>query len=165
MKNTLPIIALLLSATTITGCASLSSPNRPAYTGADNITSAQPEQLVGIWRVTRLNPVSGTEPQPTIIEYRGDGTVVGSTTIDGEGFGATGPLEFVLSGQWTLDADVVIHQNITMSSKDDSPIGSIISNTINNQKDISGKANIYELSANRIVMLGSDGDAKEYIRL
>ena len=165
MKNKLSIIVLLISATMISSCASLSSPTRPGYTGADNISSAQPEQLIGIWRVNELNPISGSEPQPTIIEYRDDGTVVGNTTFDGEEFGASGPLEFILTGQWTLDADIVIHENIIMSSKDDSPIGSIISNVVNNQKGTSGKANIYELSANRIVMLGSDGDAKEYIRL
>ena len=164
MKKQSIISVFLLTAITLTSCASLSPPGRPGYAGIDNISSAQPGQLIGTWRVTDLNPIAGTEPNQTIIEYRADGSVIGNLRIDGEEFEAIGPIEFELTGQWTLNADTVIHENITMNSKSESEFGSLISNVINQQKGISGQANIYELSPDRIVMLSSDGAAKEYIR-
>ena len=164
MKQALSDILILLSEIARTGCASLSKPERPAYSGADNVSSAQPDQLFGIWQVTELNPIGDSPPQTTVIEYRDDGSVIGNTILEGEEFAAIGPLEFVLEGRWTLNADTLTHEDIKMSSKNDTGIGSIFSNVINNQKGISGQANIYELSADRIVMLGTDGAAMEYIR-
>ncbi len=164
MKIVSTPIALVGATIILASCASLTPPTRPDYTGSDDVQSAQTQQLVGKWAVSELNPLPQTEPQTTLIEYRSDGTVTGLITPSGEGLEALGNLQFELSGNWTLEADVVTHQNITMSSTRDDTLGSMISNMVNNQKGIAGQANIYELSADRIVMVGSDGAAMEYVR-
>lgn len=164
MKKYVFVFLLSLTAMSLAGCASFSTPERPAYSGTDNVNSAQANQLIGTWRVVELNPIANSKQQPTVIEYRADGSVIGTIKLEGEEFAAVGPLEFELTGQWMLDADTVTHADITMKSKSDSEIGSLLSSVINDQKGISGQANIYELSNDRIVMLGSDGAAMEYIR-
>lgn len=160
-----PSLAALIAATiVVSGCASLKPPERPSYTGTDNIQTAKNDQLVGKWTVSELNPLPGTPAQTTVIEYRPDGTVTGLVSSSSEETAALGSLEFQLEGSWVLEADTVSHQNITMNSTRDDALGSMVSKLINRQKGISGQANIFELSDNRIVMVGSDGAAMEYIR-
>lgn len=156
--------AIILSASMLSACASLAPPERPGFSGADTVDSAQAAELVGIWAVTDLNPYPDSEPQSTTIEYRDDGTVAGTLVPQGESSEALGNIQFKLTGDWTLDGDTVIHENITMNSTSDSVMGDLIGRVVNNQKGISGQANIYELSTDRIVMVGSDGAAMEYIR-
>ena len=164
MKHRLSTTITILSAAILSSCASLTTPERPAYRGADLITRAQSTQLLGKWTVNELNPHPRSEPQNTTIEYREDGTIVGTLTPQGESAQALGNLQFAIAGEWTLDDDNVVHQNVTMSSTSDSTMGDLISSMINNQKGISGRANIYELGPNRMVMVGTDGAAMEYIR-
>ena len=164
MKHGLAVTAIILPATILSACASLTPPARPGYSGADTINIAQATQLVGTWAVNDLNPYPNTEPQSTTIEYRDDGTVVGTLIPQGESSDALGNLQFELTGEWTLEGDTVIHQNVTMNSTSDSALGGLIGRVVNNQRGISGQANIYELSTNRIVMVGNDGTAMEYIR-
>ncbi len=164
MKKGLTLLALLSITLAMTACASLKPPERPNYAGPDTVTSAQPAQLVGIWSVTDLNPYPGNGPQDTVIEYRADGSVLGTLTPQGEGADALGNMQFKLAGQWVLSNDVITHQNMTMNSTSDNAFGGIVSKMINKQKGISGQANIHELSPERIVMVGSDGAAMEYVR-
>ena len=164
MKHGLAATAIILSATVLSACASLTPPERPRYAGADSVDSAQPAQLVGVWAVTDLNPYPNSEPQNTIIEYRDDGTVAGTLVPQGESADALGNMQFELTGEWVLDGDTVIHENVTMNSTSDNAVGDLIGRVINKQEGISGQANIYELSTDRIVMVGSDGAAMEYIR-
>lgn len=164
MNSKRTLSALLAAILATSGCASLKPPVRPDYSGSDTVTQAQPAQLVGVWSVTDLNPYPGSDPQLTLIEYRTDGSVVGTVTPQGEGADALGNMQFKLAGQWMLSEDVVTHQNMTMTSTSDSAIGDYVSKLINKQKGISGQANIHELSPARIVMVGSDGAAMEYLR-
>lgn len=163
MKHGLTAV-IILSATILSACASLTPLERPGYTGADTIDTAQATQLIGSWVVTDLNPLPNSEPQSTTIEYRDDGTVLGTLTPQGESADALGNIQFELTGEWVLNGDTVVHQNITMSSTSDSAMGDLLSRMVNNQKGIAGQANIYELSNDRIVMVGTDGAAMEYIR-
>lgn len=163
MKYGLTTTIILLS-TTLSACASLTPLKRPGYTGADTVDTAQATQLIGSWAVTDLNPFPDSEPQSTTIEYRVDGTVLGTLTPQGESADALGNIQFELNGEWLLNGDTVVHQNITMSSTSNSALGDLLSKIVNNQKGIAGQANIYELSTDRIVMVGTDGAAMEYIR-
>jgi len=167
MKIRFLVPALLAGAVFASGCASLAPPERPAYTGPDNISSAQSEQLVGVWLVTDLNPYPNSEQQSTVIEYRSDGSVSGLMELKGEQYeslAAFGDMQFEMSGQWTLEGDTVTHKDIKMKSTKEGGLSTMMANMVNSQEGISGKANIYELSADRIVMMGSDGAAMEYIR-
>jgi len=164
MQVRLPISALLLTTILVTACSSLKAPERPVYTGLDNVDNANPSDLVGTWTVRELNPYSGSEPSTTTIEYREDGTVIGIITPEGEGIEALGKMEFELTGNWTLTDDILSHQDMVMNSTNDNAMGSILSNIVNSRPAISGEANIYELSEDRIVMVGNDGAAMEYLR-
>ncbi|MFK7857978.1 MAG: hypothetical protein AB8B64_04130 [Granulosicoccus sp.] len=164
MKRQSLTIALLLSTLLLAGCSSLKAPVRPDYAGADSVNTANPAQLVGKWSVSDLNPYPNSEPQTTSIEYREDGTVTGIIIPKGEGMAALGNLEFELTGNWTLENDVVSHQNMKMNSTNDNALGGLVSKIVNSRPAISGQANIYELSDNRIVMVGTDGAAMEYVR-
>ncbi len=164
MKLASRLAALLAVTFALSSCATTSQPERPDYTGPDNVQTATGDQLVGKWAVTDLNPYPGSPAQTTLIEYRPDGTVTGAVSPEGEGLEALGNLEFELEGNWVLQADTVTHQNITMNSTREDALGSLVSKLVNSQQGISGQANIFELSDNRIVMVGNDGTAMEYIR-
>lgn len=73
-------------------------------------------------------------------------------------------MRFELTGNWSLEADQIRHGDIEMSSSSDDTMGSMVSKMINGKKGIAGEGNIYELSANRMVIMGSDGRAMEYVR-
>lgn len=165
MRKGLTLITLVACSVLITSCASLTPPVRPDYTGSDSVESADPAQFVGKWVVTSLNPYPNEEPQNTVIEYLADGTVVGFIEPKGEGADVLGNMKFQMSGNWQVNGDLISHSNIEMSSTADSQMGALISKIVNNSsKGIAGKANVYELSANRIVMVGTDGAAMEYVR-
>jgi len=165
MRNGLTLLNLIICVVVTTGCASLQPPVRPDYTGSDTVDKAEPGQFIGKWAVTDLNPYPDAEPQKTTIEYLADGTVIGLVEPQGEGASALGNMKFQMSGNWQLDGDLISHSNIEMSTSADNQMGALISKLVNNSsKGIAGQANIYELSANRIVMVGTDGAAMEYIR-
>ena len=153
-----------------TGCASVQSPSRPAYTTVDTVSEVTPAQLVGTWTATELNPIAGSEPESTVIKYSDDGLV--SSTITLQLGTATQPddIAFELNGQWRINGDTVTHYDMQISSIDDSEAGSILSQLINDQTKHSeqggllGEATVVEASVDRLVMIGTDGVAMEYVR-
>lgn len=150
----------------LAGCASFQQPERPAYTGADTVSSATSSQLIGLWSVSELNPYPQAEPQGRMIEYRTDGTVTGQITPEGESARTLGGMTFKVSGLWHLDQDTITHEGIEVEVDSDgsNAMANLIGKALSQKTTISGTANIHELSANRIVMVGSDGVAMEYVR-
>lgn len=164
MRTILKATACVTGLMVLTSCASLTPPSRPDYAGADKVNSADVSQLIGAWTVKSLNPYPNEEPQRTTIEYKKDGVVLGSVEPQGESAAVLGNMRFELTGDWSLEGDQVRHSNIEMNSSSDNVMGSMVSKLINSQKGIAGEGNIYELSANRMVIMGSDGSAMEYVR-
>ncbi|MGQ7847497.1 hypothetical protein ACUNV4_23605 [Granulosicoccus sp. 3-233] len=164
MNPTVIKSGLLASVLAISGCASLSPPVRPDYTGADQVNTAEASQLVGVWRITPLNPYPDAEPQETTIEYLADGTVVGESIPGGESAAVLGDARFTFRGTWSLEGDTVVHEDVQMSTTGGNAMASMMTRLIGSRQDISGSANIYELTADRIVMVGDDGNATEYVR-
>jgi hypothetical protein len=165
MRKGLTLTALIASTIIVTSCASLTPPVRPDYTGSDSVDIADPAQFIGKWVVRDLNPYPDAPHQNTIIEYLADGTVVGLIESQGDSADALGNMKFQMSGNWQLIGDLIKHSNIEMSGSADNQMGALISKLVNNSsKGIAGQANVYEISANRIVMVGTDGAAMEYIR-
>ncbi|ASJ71056.1 hypothetical protein IMCC3135_04715 [Granulosicoccus antarcticus IMCC3135] len=160
------LVAVLASTMVMASCASLKPSERPAYTGADTVSSANPSQLVGLWTMSDLNPYPQAEPQSRTIEYRSDGTLTGQITPEGESAKALGGMTFEMSGRWQLEEDRITHEGLEMKviSDGSNPMASLLGKAFSQKKNLSGQANIYELSANRIVMVGSDGVAMEYVR-
>ena len=148
----------------VSGCVSLATPERPAYTGVDQIDSVDSQQLVGIWRVTELNPIPDGVSSVTLIEYKPDGTVSGQIKPNGDDAASSlGALS--MNGQWSVDNGMISHSEITMTSESNSQFGGLIADMINRSThDMGGEANIFEVSSNRIVMVGPDGTAMQYDR-
>jgi len=145
-------------------CVSTHTPRQTAYEGVDQISDFNGEQIVGLWRVTALNPLANSGSRITLIEYKPDGTVVGNIEPSGEsaklGFG-----KLRLNGEWSVGNGVVVHREVKMTSESDSELGELIANIVNSSsRNLGGKADVFELSANRIVMVGSDGAAMQYDR-
>jgi len=158
-------VGLLTATLTLSACASLAPPSRPAYSGTDSVTSAEPSQLVGSWQVTELNPYPDAEPQNTIIEYAADGTVRGEVIPSGKSAAVLGEdTRFEFLGTWSLTADRVVHQDIQMSTTGSNAMAGLMAKMVNRRQNVAGSANIYELTDNRIVMVGDEGNAMEYVR-
>lgn len=166
MFRVLSTTVLLAATVALASCASLTPPKRPVYTGADSVSTATSSQLVGAWTVNNLNPYPDAEPQRTTIEYKADGSVLGQVIPEGESAKALGNMTFEMTGNWRLDGDVITHENMEMNviTEDDNKMMNILGNLFKKKNGLSGQANIYELSTNRIVMVGSDGGAMEYVR-
>lgn len=164
MQSALIRTGLLAAVIAVSGCASLTPPERPAYSGADTVSSVEASQLVGSWRVNELNPIPNSEPQQTTIEYLSDGTVRGTVVPQGESAAAMGETTFELTGNWQVEGDTVVHENMEMTANSDNPVVTMMARMINSRQGISGQANIYELTADRMVMVGEEGSAMEYLR-
>lgn len=165
MRKGLTLTLLIGCTAIVTSCASLTPPVRPDYNGRDLVDQASPAQFVGKWAVNDLNPYPDAPPQNTVMEYLADGTVIGLIEPQGDSADALGNMKLKMSANWQIDGDLMSHSNIEISSSSNSQIVSLIGNLVNkSSKGIAGKANIYELSANRIVMVSTDGTAIEYIR-
>lgn len=160
----LPLLLAFIS----TGCTSLSTPTRPVYEGDDSVSRAVASQFVGIWRVTDLNPLPDAVPQETIIEYRANGTVVGQVNTHAANNAANDAqnLTYRLTGNWSLSGDTIVHSSIRMISDSNDKTSQLLSAIINSSsQQLGGQANVYELTENRLVMVGTDGAAMEYVRL
>lgn len=164
MKQAFIRTGLLATALVVSGCASLTPPVRPDYNGADAVSNAEASQLIGIWQVTELNPYPGSDPQDTTIEYKADGTVRGEVIPGGETAAVLGDTRFEFLGTWTLTGDTVTHKDMQMNTTGGNAMASMMSKMINSRQNIAGSANIFELSGNRIVMVGDDGNAMQYVR-
>lgn len=162
-----PLATVALLAALASGC-SLTPPERPAYDGPDLVGSdVDPGSLVGVWRVTPLNPYPDEGEQETVIEYRADGSVVGEIDpSEDESMAVLGDTQFRMTGNWSVSDGAVAHENIEMEALSDNAFAQLMANMINGLKrDLGGTADILELEADRIVMLGDDGGAMRYDRV
>lgn len=148
----------------LAGCVSFATPERPAYTGVDQVEAVDSKQLVGIWRVTELNPMPEGGSQITVIEYKSDGTVTGQIEPSKE-TASLGIGQLSMNGQWSVSNGLVSHTEITAQSDSESQFGGLVASMINRSaRNMGGEANIFEISPNRIVMVGTDGAAMQYDR-
>ena len=165
MVNGFTRIALLTGCAMLASCASLKPPERPAYSGPDTTTTVEATELVGVWTVKELNPYPDSPPQSTTIEYKADGTVTGLVEPQGEQADVLGNMQFEMNGKWVLAGDLVTHSDMNVEAVGDSNVAKIITNLFKDNADnLSGQANIYEFTADRMVTVGTDGAAMEYIR-
>ena len=160
------IIGGLVLSMTVSACVALTPPDRPVYTGPDVVSSIDASQLVGSWVTRELNPFPGEDvQQESTIEYRDDGSLRGLLIPKTEGATVLGEMKFEITGNWQVDGDTLIHTNIEVNSTSDNAMGAMISQMMNSSaRNIAGTANVYEATADRIVMVGEDGAAIEYRR-
>ncbi len=163
-RTLVALCRLTMAVTLLSGCAAFQPPARPLYTGVDNVSIADSEQIVGTWTVVELNPLPDAPVQTTTIEYMANGKVTGYVkSLEGDPVLPVG-FTMTLTGDWTLEGDVVTHTNMTIAGPDDSLFSQLLAETLNSQPKLESRANIMEVEADRIVMIGRDGAAMEYRR-
>ena len=181
--------ALAAALLVASGCAALAPAERPLWEGRDQVGDVAPERLVGTWRVTPLNPYPDQATQSTVIEYRRDGSVVGqiapsddssddsggnsgggsngdsSDSSGDESATASGEARFEIRGRWTLADGIVSHADLEVRALSDDAMARLVADLINGtERDLAGTADIQQIDAERIVMLGTDGAAVRYER-
>ena len=150
------------------GCATFApEPERPAYGGTDQVGEVSADSLVGTWRVTALNPFPDQPDQETVIEYRADGSVSGEVEPDERSMAMMGEnARMEITGLWSVEGGVMSHSDMDMEIVNGNALARMASGIMNGvMGDIASQADVYELSANRIVMVGDDGAAMRYDRL
>lgn len=156
--STLLVGALILMA----ACTSNTKPPPQDFPDAVTASDVQREDIVGRWTATERNPASGQSARTSIIEYFADGTVKGLMRLAGPTDAQA--LTFEVTGGWIVNGNVISHNEIKMNSTTDNEAAQRISMLVNSQRGISGVARIVELTNERMVMVGTDGVAMEYIR-
>ena len=138
-----------------------------AYSGADAVTTFDAAQLVGVWNITPLNPLEGEGNVKAIIEYRADGTLLGQSEPTGQGTAALGELKFETTGNWAIDGELVAHSNLEIKEVTGNKLAGVLGSIIRNaSRNVAAQANIYELTSDRMVMVGTtDGQAMAYDRI
>ncbi len=153
----------LLALALTTGCATMTPPEREPWAGTDDVGMIDESMITGRWALTVLNPLVGQETQTTRLIYSADGTLRGTLTTRNVG-GMVENLSFALAGQWQTDGEWLTHSNVSLASRDGSPAGVAMSQMFSRQA-AAGKADVFEASANRLLMVGDDGQAIRYDRL
>jgi len=164
MQKIRKIFVVSLAIIFISGCASMSQPKRATYTGADNVGTVTPEMIIGSWNVKSLNPTEGEETTSIKSKYTPDGTVV-MNVIPQAAASPMGTIELEMVGAWSIEGDNILMQLKSMKETSGNKMANMIVGMMGSMKEkMGGKANIYEASADRIVMVADDGSAQEWTR-
>lgn len=162
--NSLVISALLMIF--VAGCASMSQPNRPAYSGLDGVGMVNGNMLVGTWNGRILNPIEGEQGMEFTIEYRGDGTATSNSKMKDISGGMMGAMEFEVTGTWKVDGDKIIQEAQEVREVSGNKLGGMVASMMGGmKKNMTGTANVYEASADRIVFVADEGQAQELTRV
>lgn len=148
------------------GCASMSQPERAAYTGADNFGTVKPDILIGNWNIRILNPAEGEEAQKMTSTYKSDGTVVINTQSSASA-NPIGNIVLEMTGTWSIEGENVVLHLDSIRETSGNQIASLMVGMLGNmKKSLSGTANIYEASTDRIVLVSTEGgQAQEWTRI
>lgn len=148
----------------LSACASVNNKNHIRV--SDTVGQIDDRLLVGKWKVRELNPGSDAQAPETIIEYHDNGSLTGFITIS-DTSSASGNLSFDVQGNWYTEGELLKHADMHIQSTSQSQLGQLMSNLMNQSgNNLGGMANVYDISANRIIMVGTrdDDSAMVYTR-
>lgn len=156
------LLAAGLLALGLAGCAAMGPPPPPPpYTGADNVGAVQKSMIVGNWRGRILNPREGTPSTPYDVTYAQDGSTVYKINDSRSGMN----LQMQMLGTWQVEGDLVRVTLESIKETSGNALGGMMATFMSGMKDrMTGTANVYEASANRVVLVGTDGQAVELTR-
>jgi hypothetical protein len=164
MNSVKNAVVLLVLSLLISACSSMmSKPTREAYAGPDNITTVEKAMLVGLWNGRSLNPIEGESAQFTV-NYLANGQVV--TLLDNAAqSSALGNMKFEVSGTWQVQGEQLVQQAGSVREVSGSKMGGLMAGLMNGmKKEMSGTANVYEATEQRVVLVSDDGQALELTR-
>jgi hypothetical protein len=119
--------------------------------------------LVGSWSVRILNPLEGEEANQVTAKYNADGSVVVDSVSTEVGM----QMSLRMIGRWSVDGDRITQTLESIEETSGKPINALMRPFMGRLKSrASGTANIYEASANRVVLVSDEsGQAQELTRL
>ncbi len=162
MTNTVKLISAFALLLTAAACAT-KAPVRSTYSGADNVGAVTKDMLLGNWSVRVLNPIEGEDSGVTNASYNADGTVVMNANPSAQGM----DMKLRMTGSWAVNGDVVTQTLESIEETSGSQLGALLKPFLSGMKNnATGSANIYEASADRVVLVSTDdGQALEYTRI
>jgi len=162
-------IGMLAAALLVGGCAAFTPAKRPAYEGEDTVGSISAERIVGRWDVTPLNPfpdqAHGSATQLTRVTYRADGIVVADLQAPLDDADTFDGARLTLMGAWHVADGQVVHDDVVMSTHSDNSSAQLLVEMINqSQAGAQSIADVSEISAEHMILVGRDGVAMHYAR-
>lgn len=163
LSKTLKVGAVLLVTIALSACMSMGTPKRDVYTGKDQVGQITKDMIIGDWEITILNPIEGEQHEiKPVAHYMSDG----SLTVDAEFESGMGVVELEVIGNWTIEGDRVKQVATDVREKTESSIGIMIKAfkglMLRNNNTV---LNLYEASANRLLVVSEEGEAQEFNRL
>lgn len=156
------IFLSILLCTVLTAC-SMSQPVRAPYTAPDQVQAISQSMIVGKWAVKILNPIEGEPADGGVVEYKSDGTVFAQNSNDASGL----DMEIEMDGTWSIEGDMIRGTMESIRETSGNPAAKLMIPLLNALKKTStGTANIIEASANRVVLVATEGgQAQELTRI
>lgn len=155
------IIAVIFITSIIAAC--VTQPPRAPYTGSDTVGAISKNMLIGHWKIRILNPIEGEQLDSADIHYRDDGTLLLNSQSSSSGM----DMALEISGTWSIQGDLVNQKMESIRETSDNKIAAMMIPLMNSMKSrMSGSANVYSASADRVVLVSSTGgQAQELTRI
>lgn len=163
MKTTTRTVLMTgLLAVFLAGCASSAPPPPPPYSGPDNVGAVNKNMIIGQWSGRLLNPVQGQPNNGFTAAFNADGSTVYDVTDTQSGMG----LKLQMVGTWSIQGDQITTQLDSVREVSGNALGGLMAKMMSGMRDrMGGSANVYEASANRLVLVGKEGQAQEFTRI
>lgn len=140
---------------TLTACGS--APKREPYAGADQVGEIDAAQLVGDWKITILNPVSGEEDSTVTTSYKSDGTWTSNVIPPAQQDEDLGTMRFAGAGTWQVNADTMFSKAEKIEETTGHKLGGFMEATMSLfMSKMAGTVNPYEMSADRMIFVNQE---------
>lgn|GEM_PF-1576213 len=164
VKRASRLAAALAACLALAACSSL-IPKPPEYTGADSVDSIPAEAFVGSWKMIALNPVDDGEIPERQLTYAADGSYTGTVVPTADMASVMGSDPILLSGNWRVESGYLVHDNAELELPGDGMVARMAAAMMKSRPPIVARANVYERSAKRIVVVTDEGYANALERL
>lgn len=161
LKIILPLATLLF----LQACAVPAAKKPTPYNGPDTVGTFTADDIVGTWRMTLLSVEKTPDDPVALVTINADGTAVATTTPPE---GAEINFAFESSGTWEIAGDqlktAMTEMREVSGNRAAAFIGGFASRFISKDQ-LSGTANPYVLTAERMVLVDDEGYALQYDRV
>lgn len=164
VSDKLKICCVLLVVMALSACVSTSPPKREVYTGKDQVGQINKDMIMGDWEVTILNPIEGEQGEfKPVAHYSPDGSLLMDAKFNS---GGVGDIELEVIGTWAVEGDTVKQVATDIREKSGGAVGMVLKlfkgMVLKNSNAV---FNVYEASANRLLVVSDDGQAQEFNRV
>lgn len=147
------------------GCTSFAPKPPPPYAGADTIEAVDATAFIGDWRLIALNPREDDEVPERTLTYASDGTFTGEIQPTADMAEMTGGQPMTMSGSWRVDGGALVHATQELKMPGEDLASRLASSFLKNRPSLAARAEVYEISPTRIVIVSDDGYATAFERL